>query len=58
MDSLRRRALPGPEWNPILAVLAILAALTVLATFSWWLGAVGILALFVGVCVYAFVVAP
>jgi hypothetical protein len=39
-------------------VLAVLAALIVLAMVSPWLGIVGIGALFVGACVYAFMVAP
>lgn len=42
----------GPEWNPVLAVLAVLAAGIVLATLRWWLG----LAFVVG-CVIAFLVA-
>lgn len=34
----------GPEWNPILVVLAVLAALVVLATLKWWLGVSGLVA--------------
>lgn len=42
----------GPEWNPVLTVLAVLAAGCVLATFRWWLG----LAFVVG-CLVALVLA-
>ena len=34
----------GPEWNPVLVVLGVLATLCVLATFRWWLGVIGIVA--------------
>jgi hypothetical protein len=54
----RRSALPGPEWNPVLALLGLLAALTVLAAIHPMLGLAGILAAFVGACVYAFMVEP
>ena len=42
----------GPEWNPVLAVLCVLAIGCVLAALRWWLG----LAFVVG-CVVAFCVA-
>ena len=54
----RRSGLPGPEWNPVLAVIAVLAGLLVLATISPALGLVGIGAVFFGACVYAFMVTP
>jgi hypothetical protein len=54
----RRSALPGPQWNPILAILAVLAALCIVATISPLVGGICLLAMFVGVCVYAFMVAP
>lgn len=28
----------GPEWNPVLAVLGVLAVAVVLASLHWWLG--------------------
>ena len=34
----------GPEWNPVLVVLGVLAALCVLATLRWWLGLIGLAA--------------
>jgi heme O synthase-like polyprenyltransferase len=54
----RRSALPGPEWNPIVLILAVLACLCIVATISPLVGGLGLVALFVGVCVYAFMVAP
>ena len=39
----------GPEWNPVLAVLGVLAVGCVLAMLQWWLG----LAFVVG-CLAAF----
>lgn len=30
----------GSEWNPVLAVLGVLALGCLLATFRWWLGLV------------------
>lgn len=42
----------GPEWNPVLAVLAVLAGGALLATLHWWLGLV-----FVGACIVAGLVA-
>jgi len=42
----------GPEWNPVLLVLATLTALCVLATLHWWLGIAGLAAAF-AVFVYA-----
>lgn len=32
----------GPEWNPVLVLLAVLAVLCILAAFKWWLGLIGI----------------
>lgn len=32
----------GPEWNPVLIVLACLALLCALAMAGWWLGLAGI----------------
>lgn len=44
----RRRWLGfGPEWNPVLAVLGVLAALCVLASFAWYLGVAGMVTAFV-----------
>lgn len=34
----------GPEWNPVLVVLAVLAFLCVLAMLQWWLGLIGAVA--------------
>lgn len=44
--------LPGPEWNPVLIVLATLALLALLATLRWWLGVLGLAAALVGLGVY------
>lgn len=38
----------GPEWNPVLAVLAVLAALCVLSSIAWYLGVAGLVATFAG----------
>lgn len=37
----------GPEWNPVLLVLGVLAALCVLASLRWWLGIAGLVAFLV-----------
>lgn len=42
----------GPEWNPVLIVLGVLAVLCVLATLQWWLGLAGVVA---AICVFAMV---
>ncbi len=42
----------GPEWNPVLVVLAALAALCVLATLQWWLGVAGLAGCFVALGIY------
>lgn len=42
----------GPEWNPVLVVLGVLALGITLATFRWWLGLA-----FVVACLVAFVLA-
>lgn len=42
----------GPEWNPVLAVLGVLAVGCVLASLRWWIGLA-----FVAGCLVAFVLA-
>ena len=37
----------GPEWNPVLVMLVVLACLTILATIQWWLGIAGLVALLI-----------
>jgi len=37
----------GPEWNPVLVVLGVLAVLCLLAILQWWLGIAGLVAAFV-----------
>ena len=32
----------GPEWHPVLFVLAVVAALVVMASLRWWLGVIGL----------------
>ena len=43
--------LRGPEWNPVLLVLAVLAVLCVLATLRWWLGVTLLVAVLVALVV-------
>lgn len=38
----------GPEWNPVLIVLGVLAVLCLLAAFKWWLGLIGLAAALTG----------
>lgn len=45
----------GPEWNPVLVVLAVAAALALLAFVSPWAGIVGVTVAFVSLCVWAYV---
>lgn len=47
--------LPGPEWHPVIGVLAVLVALVALASFAWWLGVLALGALCLGLAVAAFV---
>ena len=43
----------GPEWNPVLWVLGVLAVLCILAMIQWWLGLAGIVA---ALCIYVLLV--
>lgn len=43
----------GPEWNPVLALLAVLASLTLLATLRWWLGVAGLAAALLALAIAA-----
>jgi len=44
----------GPEWNPVLLVLGVLAVLCVLGLVHWWLGVAGIVAAIVALLVVAY----
>jgi len=54
----RRSALPGSEWNPVLVVLGVLAALTVLAFMNPWFAIVAIAVLLGVGFVYVLIVTP
>jgi len=44
----------GPEWNPVLLALAVLAVLCALAIVQWWLGVAGIIAAIVALLVVVY----
>ncbi len=49
-DSRVRYSL-GPEYNFLILLMVVLACLVVLAMIHWWLGVIGIVAIFVGLVV-------
>jgi hypothetical protein len=44
----------GPEWNPVLVVLAVLAILCVLALAHWWLAVAALVGLVVAAAVVTY----